>query len=62
MNDCFWCSIGVCEADNCEYCKKYLSMNSDEGYIMIEKYDKDVKEYLKPFKEKYKIIFNSLLI
>ena len=51
MNDCLWCGIGVCDGD-CK-CDKYLSMNSDKGRELGDKYDELIHETLKPVKFKF---------
>ena len=39
MNDCIWCFIsGVCDCNNCCNCKEYISVNSDKGMELYEKY------------------------
>lgn len=54
MNDCLWLWIGICE---CPFrCDKYLSVNSEKGSEMQQKYDLDAKEALKPVREKYRAI------
>ena len=55
MNDCFWCFInGVCDCNNCNDCKEYISVNSDKGMELYERYKTDVDEALKPVSEKWK--------
>lgn len=55
MNDCFWCFInGVCECAMCNNCDQYISVNSDKGMELFEKYQLDVDEALKPISEKWK--------
>lgn len=57
MSDCFWCFInGVCEGDNCNGCKDYISVNSDKGAELLEKYESEVEEALKPLADKWKQI------
>lgn len=57
MNDCFWCFInGVCDCTNCSNCEEYISVNSDIGMELYEKYQADVDEALKPLAEKWKNI------
>ena len=46
MNDCLWYSIGVCNGD-C-LCKKYLSMNSDEGQKVGMQWERLVGKTLEP--------------
>lgn len=40
MNDCIWAAIGVCNG-HCK-CKNYVSLNSDEGCKLREKYEKEI--------------------
>lgn len=55
MNDCFWCFInGVCEGDNCNDCKDYLSVNSGAGMELLNKYEQEVEKALKPLAKKWK--------
>lgn len=55
MNDCFWCFIeGVCDCVGCATCKEYVSVNSEKGSELYEKYNADVEEALKPVTEKWK--------
>lgn len=54
MNDCVWCVSAWCDCMG--RCKHYLSINTEEGQRMEEKYDNDVEEALKPIREKYKAI------
>lgn len=55
MNDCFWCFInGVCDYNNCANCKEYISVNSERGMELYERYDADVEEALKPVAKKWK--------
>ena len=44
---------GVCDCNNCSNCKKYISVNSDKGMELYEKYQADVEEALKPLSEKW---------
>ena len=46
MNDCFWCSIRICE-EMCG-CDQYLSMNSVEGRKLIAEWDGMISEILLP--------------
>ena len=55
MSDCIWCFIsGVCDCNNCCNCNEYISVNSDKGMELYEKYQADVEEALKPLSEKWK--------
>lgn len=54
MNDCLWFWIGICDCPG--HCNKYLSVNSEKGNEIREKYDLDVEEALKPVREKYRAI------
>lgn len=55
MNDCLWCFInGGCDCNNCANCKEYISVNSEKGMELYEKYEADVEEALKPVAEKWK--------
>lgn len=55
MNDCIWAFIaGVCDCENCANCKKYISVNSEDGSKLLEKYEAEVDEALKPLAEKWK--------
>ena len=57
MNDCIWCFISrVCDCNNCCNCKEYISVNSDKGMELYEKYKADVEEALKTLSEKWKKI------
>lgn len=44
MNDCIWYAIQVC--GDCCKCEKYLSVNTDEGYEIEEKWTLKVEEVL----------------
>lgn len=53
----FWCFInGICECDHCGNCNEYISVNSDIGMELYEKYQEEVEEALKPLAEKWKKI------
>ena len=55
MNDCIWAFInGVCSCENCGSCKEYLSVNSEKGGEILEKYQADVEEALQPVYAKWK--------
>lgn len=57
MHDCLWYFIrGVCNCENCNNCKECISLFTDEGCELYEKYRADVKEALKPLTEKWKQI------
>lgn len=56
MNDCIWAYILGCE--DCNNCNKYISMNSERGEELLETYEKDVQETLKPLKEKWEVVKN----
>ena len=46
MNDCVWIYIVGCE-EGCKCCG-YRSMNSDEGAEIMEAYETDIQEAIKP--------------
>ena len=50
MNDCIWVYIVRCE-EGCKCCG-YRSMDSKEGIEIMEAYEKDIQEAIKPIKEK----------
>lgn len=55
MSDCFWCFInGVCDGYYCNGCTHYISVNSDKGMELFEKYQTEVEETLKPLSEKWR--------
>lgn len=57
MNYCVWAFI-FCE---CEYkCDRYLSANCEEGYKIIEEYDKEVNEVVEPIRKKYQERFKGV--
>lgn len=56
MNDCIWAYILGCK--DCNNCNKYISMNSELGEELLETYEKDVQETLKPLKEKWEVVKN----
>lgn len=53
MNDCFLSWIGACENGKCANCKKYLSVNDEENHKLLEEYQKDIDEAVKPVQEKW---------
>lgn len=60
MNDCFWGFVeGVCGCAYCNNCKDYISVNSDDGMKLYDKYQADIEEALKPVSEKWKLIKNK---
>lgn len=58
MNDCVWGFI-FCEG-NCGDCQKYISANSNNGEMMLKKYDAEVEEALEPLINKYKDEFKNM--
>lgn len=55
MNDCIWAFIsGVCDCEKCGNCEEYISVNSEDGSKLLEKYEAEVNEALKPLAEKWK--------
>jgi hypothetical protein len=54
MNDCLWFWIKICECPS--RCNKYLSVNSEKGNEVLQRYDLDVEEAIKPVREKYKVM------
>lgn len=55
MNDCLWAFM--CDVCNCEgysACKEYISVNSDKGRTLLQKYQEDVEEALHPVYDKWK--------
>ena len=52
MSDCFWC-FTFCEAENCRDCLHYISVNTDAGEQMLEAYQRDVDEALKPVRDEW---------
>lgn len=57
MNDCVWALI-LCECEKYR-CDKYISANCPVGELMLEIYEEEVEQSLKPVKEKYKKMFNG---
>jgi hypothetical protein len=51
MTDCLWFAIGVCNG-GCK-CEKYLSMNSDRGQEVGEKWEIRVDEVLTPIAKEF---------
>ena len=55
MNDCLWSFIsGVCDNGDCSKCSEYLSANTKEGNELLDKYEKEVDEAIKPVCDKWK--------
>jgi F0F1-type ATP synthase membrane subunit b/b' len=54
MNDCIFIWFGGCDGCEMGKCDKYLSANSEEGSRLLEEYQAEVEEVLKPIKEKFK--------
>ena len=55
MSDCIFCFIdGFCDGNNCNGCKKYLSVNSIKGRQIFKEYELAVNEALKPIQKKFK--------
>lgn len=57
MNDCIWAYIVRCE-EGCKCCG-YRSMNSEQGAKIMEAYEKDIEEAIKPIKVKWQKHFES---
>ena len=55
MSDCLWSFIfGVCDCNNCcKNCDEYISVNSDKGNELYEKYQADVDKVMIPLTEKW---------
>lgn len=55
MNDCLWAFMcDACSCEHCNGCKDYISVNSEKGRDLLDKYQKDVEEALQPVYEKWK--------
>lgn len=51
MNDCLWCALDVCECDG--KCSKYLSMNEEDGEILMTQWLSKVDEVLEPLRKEF---------
>ena len=51
MNDCLWCSLEVCECNG--KCSKYLSMNTEDGEILMMQWLNKVDEVLEPLRKEF---------
>lgn len=58
MNDCVWGFMGVCDGNNCR-CVKYLSCNKGKGKLILEEYENEMDEKIKPIKDKYNEKFKN---
>lgn len=58
MNDCLIGWFKDCECI-CKDCTKYISVNSEKGSLLLEEYEKQVEETLKPLKEMWIIKLES---
>jgi hypothetical protein len=54
MNDCIFLWIGGCDGCEMGKCDQYLSANSGKGSSLLEEYQAEVEEALKPIKEKFR--------
>lgn len=55
MNDCLWAFMcDACTCEHCNGCKEYISVNSEKGRYLLDKYQKDVEEALHPVYAKWK--------
>ncbi len=59
MNDCVWAYIVGCSDEIGCKCCGYRSMNSDNGEEIMEAYEKDIEEAIKPVKVKWQEYFES---
>ena len=60
MSDCYWCMVDACPAMSCINCKKYLSVNTDEGSLKLETYEGKIADALKPLMDGNKEEFAKL--
>lgn len=56
MNDCLWSFMcNLCDSNNgCRECKKYISVNSENGRVLLNKYQNEVNKAIVPVEEKWK--------
>ena len=51
MWNCLWFAIEVCECEN--KCDKYVSINSDEGFNLIQLWGDKIDEVLGPLRKEF---------
>ena len=60
MTDCLWAFLcGCCDGEYCCGCQKYLSVSNGEGAKMLNEYQNEVNDALKPLEEKWRNKMNE---
>lgn len=63
MNDCIWSFINnICKDNNCNKCKKYLSINEQQGGLLLKDYQRQVEIALTPLTITWEKIFNEYTV